>query len=224
MRPAPDVRRAGAPDGFVLYLEGPRDRDLLRTWAARLSAPLGRAVALSAFILGGRQPARAVLHFREAHARGEAERGLVVLDRDEHGPGQDAALAQVRGLELFTWGRRHIESYLLVPAAIRRSLRIPDDDARARSLRDLLPDPADEAALASLDAKRFLARHGPLARAVGTIAPGRIARAMRPEEFHADLRRLLERLRAAYGLDLDSPQPDRGRRGGRRTLISSSPG
>jgi hypothetical protein len=201
MRPAAGLRRAGAPDGFVLYVEGPRDRDILRTWAERLSPALGRAVAASAFILGGRQPARAVLHFREARTRGEVERGLVVLDRDGHGPVEEATVAGERGLDLFTWTRRHIESYLLVPAAIRRGLRIPDGDARARSLRDLLPDPTDEALLGELDAKRLLARHGPLARLVGSITPGRIARAMQPEDFHPDVHGLLERLRRAYGLD-----------------------
>ena len=49
-------------------------------------------------------------------------RGLVVLDRDHHSESGGFSLVEP-GLEVFTWKRRHIESYALVPDAIRRSLR-----------------------------------------------------------------------------------------------------
>ena len=189
----------GAAGGFVLYVEGARDRDIVRAWAQRTSAPLARAVAGSAVILGGRQPARAVSHFRELGRGGGEWRGLCVLDRDEAAPGSGSPpLAD--GLDVFTWRRRHIESYLLVPDAIRRGLRISPDEPRGRTLRDLLPDPADEAALGEFDAKRLLGRNGELAQAVGWIAPGRIARLMRPEEFHPDVHALLDRLREGFGM------------------------
>ncbi len=194
-RPAPGP----IPGGFVLYVEGPRDRDLLRTWAQRVSPILARAIAECTVILGGRQPARAVAHFRELRARGEAERGLCVLDRD----GESGALRladEEPGLDFFTWRRRHIESYLLVPEAIRRSARTPADLRVVRSLRELLPPADDEAALADLDAKRLLARHGPLDQLLGSLPPSRIARAMRAEELHPDVRDLLDRVRAGLGL------------------------
>ena len=56
-------------------------------------------------------------------------RALCVLDRDD---GSEAAVpgGGEPGIEFFTWSRRHIESYLLVPEAIRRSLRLGDDDGR----------------------------------------------------------------------------------------------
>src|SRR5215831_10019361 len=109
---------------FILYVEGPRDRSILRAWAQRLLPELAPDLLEGAVILGGRRPARAVEHFR---ARAPGSRGLCVLDRDE-----DTAsdLPPEDGLEFFTWGRRHIESYLLVASAIRRALSLPASDHR----------------------------------------------------------------------------------------------
>jgi hypothetical protein len=119
-----------------------------------------------------------------------------VLDRDG---GREELPPTHPGLEFHVWSRRHIESYLLVPEAIRRSLRLPANDHRvARACRLILPDPGDENAFQELDAKRLLAPEGELARAVGRpLRAGRIARAMRAEEIHPEVRELLERARAA---------------------------
>ena len=145
-------------------------------------------------ILGGRQPERAAAHFAEEKAARPGLQGLCVLDRDDGAP---AGAAKLDGLEVFTWSRRHIESYLLVPAAILRSLRAPDREGRvARLLRQHLPAWDDERSLRDLDAKRLLGTHGPLARGLGEpLAPGRIARLMRREELHADVSALLARVR-----------------------------
>ena len=68
-------------------------------------------------------------HFRSVGGATEGARALCVLDRDD-GAGWEPSGAGESGLEFFTWSRRHIESYLLVPGAIRRALRLPDDDER----------------------------------------------------------------------------------------------
>jgi hypothetical protein len=179
----------------VLYVEGPRDRDILEGWARAESAPLGRALNAAAVILGGRQPGRAAAHFAEQREARPDLRALCVLDRDAGG--EPAGPSRLGGLEVFTWSRRHIESYLLVPAAIQRSLRVPDREGRVtRLLRQHLPACDDERTLRDLDAKRLLASHGPLARGLGQpLAPGRIARVMRPDELHADVAALIARLR-----------------------------
>ena len=182
------------PPPGVLYVEGPRDRDILEGWARAESAPLGRALNAAAVILGGRQPERAAAHFAEQREARPDLRGICVLDRDGGAP---ARPARQDGLEVFTWSRRHIESYLLVPAAIQRSLRVPDREGRAtRLLRQHLPACDDERTLRELDAKRLLADSGPLARGLGEpLALGRIARVMRPDELHADVSALIARLR-----------------------------
>lgn len=183
------------PPPAVLYVEGPRDADILEGWARAASVSLARAVREAAVILGGRQLARAAAHFTEASAVRPGLRGLCVLDRD----GGLAATGGTAGLEVFTWSRRHIESYLLVPAAIHRALRLPEHDGRVfRLLRQHLPSQASESTLRDFDAKRLLAETGPIARGLGQrLAPGRIARAMRPDELHADVSGLLARLREA---------------------------
>jgi hypothetical protein len=182
----------------VLYVEGPRDRDILEGWARAESARLGRALNDAAVILGGRQPERAVAHFLEQREKRPGLRGLCVLDRDGGDEPIPPDLPGAPDLEVYTWSRRHIESYLLVPAAIERSLRKGDAGARAaRLLRQHLPSGDDESALRDLDAKRLLARQGPLARELGQpLALGRIARFMRPEELHGDVSALIERLSA----------------------------
>jgi hypothetical protein len=184
---------------FVLYVEGPRDRDILKTWAHRLSPRLARDLAANAVILGGRRPARAVEHFRGLGGAGGGRRALCVLDRDH---GTHAPESAEPGLEFYTWRRRHIESYLLVPSAIRRALRLNEHDPRVdRVFREHLPSVEDESAMAGIDAKRLLDARGPLARGLGVqLVPGRIARSMRETELHDDVLLCIERLRAVAGL------------------------
>ncbi len=183
---------------FVLYVEGPRDRDILRAWAFRLSPALASDLVRSAVILGGRQPGRAVQHFREIAASAAAARGVCVLDRDDQ-PGGSPEASGAPGLEFFTWSRRHIESYLLVPAALQRVLRARGASSRVhRALDRLVPAAGDECALRDIDAKRLLSAQGDLARAFGRpLQPGRVAREMFVGELHPDIRALFDRMREA---------------------------
>jgi hypothetical protein len=172
-------------------VEGARDRSILRAWASRLMPDRAPALLAGAVILGGRRPARAIADFR---ARPGNARGFCVLDRDADDP---APPESETGLEFFTWGRRHIESYLLVPAAIQRALSLPAGDHRVKTaLAGALPDPDDAAGWRGLDAKRLLAERGPLARALGRPLPlARIARATREDELHPDIHVAFERMR-----------------------------
>jgi hypothetical protein len=181
-----------------VYVEGPRDRDVLRAWARRLSPGLAKRLAPACMILGGRQPARAIEDLRRRRAIRSDARGLCVLDGDDFASA--TALDQETGLELFVWKRRHIESYLLVPDAIGRALGVRD--GRIRQLfRDVVPPVEDERAFASFDAKAFLTTHGPLAQLVGrNFPPGRIARTMWLEELHPEVQALLARISEGLGV------------------------
>jgi hypothetical protein len=176
---------------FILYVEGPRDRSILRAWAQRLLPADAPDLLADAVILGGRRPARALEDFR---ARAAGSCGLCVLDRDEDVAAQPEAQD---GLEFFTWGRRHIESYLLVPGAIRRALSLPASDHRLEAaLERELPADEDDSGWRAFDAKRLLAETGPLARLLGRPLPlARIARATREDELHADVHEMFGRLR-----------------------------
>jgi hypothetical protein len=197
-------RSAGAPAEsgvFVLYLEGAGDRGVLEGWARRQLPRLARAISRSAVILGGRQPARAIGHFRRLGGAAAGRRGLCVLDRDDGREGGMPAAAEP-GLDFMTWGRRHIESYLLVPDAIERSLGLGGSDDRVhRVLRHHVPEHEDDPAWRHLDAKRLLGSRGLLARELGVrVSSPRIARAMRASELHRDVHALLARLEREHGV------------------------
>ncbi len=199
-------RESEEPNSFILYVEGPRDRSILRAWANRLIPDRASALLAGTVILGGRRPARALEHFR---ARRGTARGFCVLDRDAEDP---APPESETGLEFFTWGRRHIESYLLVPAAIHRALSLPTGDHRvATALAGALPDVDDEAGWRGLDAKRLLADRGPLARALGRPLPlARIARATREDELHSDIHDAFDQMRRGLA-HLPRPRGSRGK-------------
>jgi len=199
--PAQAAGVSGPGGGFVLYLEGPGDRGILDAWCRRLLPSIARRLARDSVILGGRRPARAIQHFRALGGAQAGTRGLCVLDRDND-LGPPVPEGSEPGLEFFTWGRRHIESYLLVPEAICRALRLPGADGRIhRVLREHLPPEGDEEAYRALDAKRILGPGGALCLALGVpIPPARVARATRASELHADVHDFFERLRRAFGL------------------------
>ena len=210
--PGSDTSAAANPeDNFFLYVEGPRDREILRAWTRQMSPHVARKLEGRVVILGGRRPARAVEHMRAESRAGRRGRGLVVLDGDHHANLESPILSEP-GLEIFTWGRRHIESYVLVASAIRRFLGSGSDSSRvARLIDDHLPPAEDEEACRRVDAKRLLGRSGPFAQEAGSeISPAAIARCMRADEFHADVIRLYERIRE--GLGVAEPLPEVVRR------------
>ncbi len=188
---------------FALYVEGPRDRSILRAWSFRLLSGPARGLLSAAVILGGRRPDRAIEHFRSCGGAEAGIRGLCILDRD----GGDAPPSQEPGLEMFTWGRRHIESYLLVPGAIRRAMGLPEHDRRVERLLELRhPEGLDEHAWRELDAKRLLGPKGELARGLGGPLPlARIAQATRESELHDDVHDVFARLRQASA---EPPSPE----------------
>jgi hypothetical protein len=180
-------RQANSPLRAFLYVEGPRDREIIEGWAQR-APQLADRVREATVILGGRQPARAHDHLAEVRAEIGEARGLCVLDRDQE---HVLASGEVNGLEMFVWSRRHIESYLLVPAALRRAIR-GVDPRLVRALESELPAPEDEARWQGLDAKRRLATHG------ARFPWGRLARSLRDDELHADVHAFLGRLAALF--------------------------
>ena len=195
---------SGGP--FVLYIEGPRDRAILRAWSYRLLPARARDLFRASVILGGRRPDRAIEHFRRLGGGAGGARAVCVLDRDDVAEAEPAG-GRESGLSFFTWSRRHIESYLLVPGAIRRAVRAPDDRRRLdRLLREHLPPEGDEGRIRDVDAKRLLGPMGVLARALGRSLPlGGIAQATREVELHDDVHALFALLRA--GIGADAPRP-----------------
>ncbi len=201
---APNGQNGGKAAPFQVYVEGARDGEILRRWTRPLSPRLTKALAASLVILGGRRPERARVHLASVREEFPEARGLCILDRD----GGSEPDRPTPGLDTFTWSRRHIESYLLVPEAIRRAQRLDPKQSAVldRLLREHLPRPAD-APWERLDAKRLLGPKGPFARELGfALAPGRIARAMRPAELAPEVRDLILRLGDGLGFSLKEPE------------------
>ena len=191
---------AGAgPEGFVLYLEGPGDRAIVDGWCRRLLPAAATALSRSTVLLGGKQPVRAVEHFRRLGGAESGLRALCVLDRDDEAGG---TAPPEPGIEFFTWRRRHIESYLLVPSAIRRTLGRGRAGPRVdRALRDHIPAPAEEDAYRELDAKWLLSPGGPLSRTLGRpLSLSRVARATRESELHDDVHDCFARVKRGMGI------------------------
>jgi len=220
-----DADRGGRrqEDRFVLYVEGPRDREILSGWARHVAPVFGRTLERSTVILGGRQPARAVDDFRRRGGAPAGLSGLVVLDRDDHpeDPREESPAARLLepGLELFIWSLRHIESYLLVPAAIRRvAPHAPDD----RTLLAWIErHEAEDSRFGTTPrrrvgphAKRMLGAGGALGESLGCeLRAGEIAKAMRRDELHDDVHDLFARIAALRGVairpsDSVSADPD----------------
>lgn len=196
-----DLAEPAAAD-FVLYLEGAGDRGILDGWCRRLLPALAGRLARATVILGGKQPRRAVEHFRALGGSADGRRALCVLDRDADEADDAAASAAEPGLEFYTWRRRHIESYLLVPSAIERTLQRRDvDPGVARVLRDHVPQGANEDVYRELNAKRLLAPGGPVARSLGRpLSLAKVARATRSEELHADVHECFARVKVGLGV------------------------
>lgn len=208
---------ATASSRFALYVEGPRDRDVLRLFAQKLSPELARAMDPCVRILGGRQPGRAEEMFGQlvessGETNGALPRGLCILDRDDPQRqndrfenadlGSDDALGTSK-LEFVVWKRRQIESYLLVPHVLSRCVSKHRDDPQfAHILKSAVPDFGNEQAFTELDAKRVLGARGPIASYLGRpLRAQEIIRNMTPLDIHADVKEVLARVRDRLGTD-----------------------
>ena len=201
-----DQSRRPPDERFILYVEGARDREILAGWARHVAPVFGRTLERSTVTLGGRQPARAVHDFNRRGGVAAGFSGLVVLDRDDHHDDSPGARPLEPGLERFVWSLRHIESDLLVPAAIRRiAPHAPDDRTLLAWIdRHERANPRADAAprrRVGPHAKRMLGAGGALGESLGVeLRAGEIAKAMRRDELHSDVHDLFARIAALRGV------------------------
>lgn len=195
--------RPKGSQAFVLYVEGARDREILCHWARRSDRTLARLIDESAFILGGRQPARAVEDFQRRGGASAGIRGLVVLDRDlpsdsnaiPNGRDSESEAIDEPGLDLFVWRRRHIESYLVVPAVLKRLLGLEAEDRRMDRFIEEFDQDSE-----SPHAKKMLGARGALATTFGReLRAGEIAKAMYQDELDSEIHTLFDHIRRATG-------------------------
>jgi hypothetical protein len=134
-------------------------------------------------------------------SNGEPPQGLCILDRDD--PDRLGSAypknfdPEASALEFVIWKRRQIESYLLVPRAIRRCLAKHGNRHQLdRLLESWLPDPSDENEFRRLNAKQVLGARGPIANYLGRpLRAQEIVRGMTPLEIHDDIKAVLAHVR-----------------------------
>jgi predicted ATPase len=191
----------------VLYCEGESDLKVLTALAKVASHP-AREFLAEPFFHGneGRNPREAREHLFALRAIRPDLRGLLVLDGDNRG--LDDHELRGEGLTILRWKRYEIENYLLIPEAIRRFLTTDGDDlfsvtsanAAMEYLRGQLPpqtfaDPlVDNATVLAVRASKdvlpqlFEAAGRPMEKPDFFL----IAEAMRKEEIHQDVLRVLD--------------------------------
>lgn len=134
--------------GWVLYLEGSTDLDILRAFASKLGHRAAQALA-SPFVsyVGGNDAANIRNHFyglREAYPN---LAGLAIFDRLEKGFKPEA-------LQIIMWRKREIENYLCFPETLLAYARheVQDDD-RAQQHETIMQTAIEEItnALTTLD-------------------------------------------------------------------------
>jgi predicted ATPase len=191
----------------VLYCEGESDFDILRAWSQVLNHPAKRFFSKPFFHVNeGRNPREAKGHLFAVHAIHPSIRGLLLLDGDNRSlPDRELS---ADGLLIVRWHRYEIENYLVVPAAIRRTLSpepadlftAPVASKAIDYLKTQLPPAfftnplADSAAIVSVPASKellpqmFEAAGRPLEKGDFFL----IAQNMRPEEIHPEVVRVLD--------------------------------
>ena len=99
--------------GWVLYLEGPTDLAILRTFAQRSGNPRFIGALDRPFVKHiGNQPSRARRHFFALREALPSLPGIAVLDRLDNKPDH------APGLKILMWHRREIENYVCTRATL----------------------------------------------------------------------------------------------------------
>jgi hypothetical protein len=213
---------------LLVYVEGETDEELLRAWAEVLALGSGfdglrQAMTQVAFVPMGGGDAETMKERADRHFRGakllsaDAER-VMVLDRNQRR--WDPALEDNPVLRV--WRRRHIENYLLNPEVWKRaagdefpllSANLVDQLFREQgflSAFDWLSDTAE--VLLATDAKRLLfdareergdgfdALNARLYQEGIVLTRADVARAMRAEEIHPDVRQVLALIQEKAGI------------------------
>lgn len=99
--------------GWVLYLEGSTDLDVLTTLAHRLGHTAAMQALERPFVhYVENQPQKAITHFYGLREAVPALKGVAIFDRLERGT------PDTGDLECWTWRRREIENYISSPATL----------------------------------------------------------------------------------------------------------
>jgi ABC-type branched-subunit amino acid transport system ATPase component len=100
--------------GWILYLEGSTDLDILRAFAQKLAHPAVEALKLLLWVSVNNIPAAAERHFTDRREAKADLVGLALFDGDI----KQSQLGGSSGLTKTKWARNEIENYLVIPEAL----------------------------------------------------------------------------------------------------------
>lgn len=191
----------------MLLVENRSDERLLKAWSASLGRLWPANLVTWPWPAGGKERKQLFIQLQSEIPQ---LRAISIVDRDD----MELALVDTQtlrdrtygndivGLGLRVWKRRHIENYLLHPAAIARASQAPIDEISAFFAASALIVPANfasrEVALAMVDARGKELTQGP-APSIKTlfgVDPLSIAQAMEQAEISEDVIELLDQIGA----------------------------
>ncbi len=201
----------------VLYVEGKSDLDILQEWARVLNHPAVRRLEGAFWIPTAEEGGRnfAQRHFRALKAQVPTLRALEVRDRNgdegarwnglEPGNLRESKKTPDGMLRLF-WTRYEIENYLIHPEAIYRFVSQELGEKKAEEakkyMKEYWPSVLSEKPFETTPADRTKGK-GMIAEvltaaglAINASEYYRIARAMKPDEIHPDVMRMLNSIEA----------------------------
>lgn len=145
----PDQYYLAEQKGWVLYLEGSTDLNVLRAFAARLNHPAANALSSPFFVDIGNQPEIGRRHFNALTEAKPDLKGYLLVDQDA------PELRSRENLVERKWQRREIENYLCQPETLKAYAsmlgRAPDAgplieleaaDKMAETIKELTPPAA----------------------------------------------------------------------------------
>ena len=215
-----DVMRAMVAPG-VLYLEGHTDLALLREWARILGHHAAMRLLEPQLFWrptvweprDGAAGIKARDHYQALQLIKPTLPGLILLDDDNDPHAIPPTPLTGQGLQRLRWRRYEIESYLFHPQALARYVRqVTGNEANVAAAQDylaanhlpaFLQDPfSDPDYIKAMKARTQLIP--PVLEAAGIQLPytrfADIARCMRADEVHPEVREKLDGLCAAFGV------------------------
>jgi hypothetical protein len=194
--------------GRLLIVENLSDERLLRAWAQRLGVEWPKGLVAWPWNGGSKERKQLYLQLKaeipELKAISLRDRDDLALDQvDDVSLADKSTNSPDADLLLRVWRRRHIENYLLCPAAITRTSGWPEEQVVELMAEHALVVPpnfaARDVAFAMLDArgKEILHEHPRSVKIVTGATPLDIAKAMLPEEIPEDVRELIGQIQVA---------------------------
>lgn len=212
-----DLLKGQAADNKILFLEGESDFRILRAWAKILNHPISKWLENSEsywYDMKGKRPYVAKDHFDALKSAFPEMIGLVLVDPNGNREKTYGFDKDNPNIILQQWKRYEIENYLIYPDSIKRfvdsnpndqDLFAPKGEDAVKIMQDILPPACFKNTLIdetghlndTKGSEKILGhifKKMEMEREIGKSNYYRLAKMMKPEEIHNDVRTMLDRI------------------------------